>query len=207
MRPKAILFDMDGTLTEPMLDFPRIKAEMGIGALPILEALAEMAPAERRAAETILLRHEERAAALSTLNPGCRELLACLRDRGIRTALITRNSLLSVQTVVKRHELPISVLISRDDGPFKPDPHPLRLACRQLDVSESDAWMVGDGQYDVEAGLAADVKTVWVSHRRERPFTAEPWQVAADLFAVTELVRKFVVDEEYERTSNRRGRR
>ena len=40
--PKAILFDMDGTLTAPMLDFPRIKAEMGIGERPILEALAEL---------------------------------------------------------------------------------------------------------------------------------------------------------------------
>lgn len=43
-RPRVILFDMDGTLTEPLLDFPRIKADMGIGNRPILEALAEMTP-------------------------------------------------------------------------------------------------------------------------------------------------------------------
>jgi len=49
--PRAVLFDMDGTLTRPMLDFPRIKAEMGIGTRPILEALAEMDEAARRAAE------------------------------------------------------------------------------------------------------------------------------------------------------------
>ena len=29
--PAAILFDLDGTLTEPLLDFPRIHREMGIG--------------------------------------------------------------------------------------------------------------------------------------------------------------------------------
>jgi hypothetical protein len=40
--PRALLLDMDGTITEPMLDFPRIKAEMGIGQRPILEALAEL---------------------------------------------------------------------------------------------------------------------------------------------------------------------
>ena len=74
--PRAILFDMDGTLTEPMLDFPRIKADMGIGNRPILEALAEMSPADRPEAESILLRHEDHAAAQSTLNPGCTELLA-----------------------------------------------------------------------------------------------------------------------------------
>ena len=40
--PRAILFDMDGTLTEPMLDFPRIRADMGIAQGPILESLAQM---------------------------------------------------------------------------------------------------------------------------------------------------------------------
>src|SRR6476660_3207252 len=66
--PRAILFDMDGTLTEPMLDFPRIKAEMGIGDRPILEALAEMDGERRAAAEAVLHRHEELAAAESKLN-------------------------------------------------------------------------------------------------------------------------------------------
>jgi len=51
--PRAILFDMDGTLTEPLLDFPRIKAEMGIGQRPILEALAEMDEQSRHIAELV----------------------------------------------------------------------------------------------------------------------------------------------------------
>lgn len=188
--PRAVLFDMDGTLTEPMLDFPAIKAEMGIGSRPILEALAEMDQFGRRRAESILLRHEERAAAESMLNPGCRELLNLLSERRIGTALITRNSLLSVRTVLERHRLPITVLITRDDGRFKPDPEPIRLVCRKLGVAESEAWMVGDGQYDVEAGAAAGVRTVWLSHGRKRPFAAEPWRVASDLFEVAALVRE-----------------
>src|SRR6187200_3347990 len=89
--PRAMLFDMDGTLTEPMLDFPRIKAEMGIGNRPILEALTEMTASDRAAAEAVLHRHEEEAATCSTLNPGCRELLAWLRERRMPLALITRN--------------------------------------------------------------------------------------------------------------------
>src|SRR5258708_20248154 len=73
--PKALLFDMDGTLTEPALDFPRIKAAMGIGTRPILEALAEMSPPEREKAQVILHAFEEVAAAESVLNPGCEELM------------------------------------------------------------------------------------------------------------------------------------
>jgi HAD superfamily hydrolase (TIGR01549 family) len=187
--PRAILFDMDGTLTAPMLDFPRIKAEMGIGPRPILEALAEMSPEARAAAEEILHRHEEQAAADSTLNPGCVELLDWMAAHRIHVALITRNSLTSVRTVLQRHQLSIDVLITRDDARFKPDPHPLHLACQRLNMPTADVWMVGDGRYDVEAGLAAGVKTVWVSHDRERDFPAEPWRVVRDLISLTGMLK------------------
>lgn len=188
--PAAVLFDMDGTLTEPMLDFPLIKREMGIGSRPILEALAGMQPAERAAAEAVLHRHEEHAAAHATLNPGCRELLDWLHGRRVLTALITRNSRSSVNTVLRLHGLSIETLVTRDDGRFKPDPHPLLLACNKLGVPPARAWMVGDGQYDIEAAAAAGVRSVWVSHGKPKPFAAEPWQTVPDLFALLNLLRR-----------------
>lgn len=181
MLPRALLFDMDGTLTRPMLDFPKIKAEMGIGNQPILEALAKMSDADRRVAETVLLRHEDHAAAESTLNPGCHELLEWIRSRQLPMALITRNSRRSVDVVLSRHQLSMDVLITRDDGVFKPDPTPLLLACDRLHVGPRDAWMIGDGVHDIEAGLAARIKTVWISHGRQRQFAAQPWLVVSDL--------------------------
>src|SRR5256885_2252732 len=57
--PRPPLFDMDGPLTRPPLDFPRIKAEMGIGNRPILEALAELSGPQRQQAQAVLHRHEE----------------------------------------------------------------------------------------------------------------------------------------------------
>src|SRR5262245_45047534 len=75
MLPSALLFDMDGTLTRPMLDFPKIKREMGIGDQPILEALEALDPERRSEAQAVLHRFEERAAAESDLNPGCHELV------------------------------------------------------------------------------------------------------------------------------------
>lgn len=188
--PRAILFDMDGTLTEPMLDFPAIKAEMGIGTRPILEALSAITPDARARAEAVLLRHEEHAAANSTLNPGCREVLEWLHRRRIKTGLITRNSRLSAQTVLDRHQLSLDVLITREDPPFKPDPHPLRLACARLEISAERAWMVGDGQYDVQAGLAAGVRPVWVSHGRPRAFDAVPWLQVRDLLEFQDVLAR-----------------
>jgi HAD superfamily hydrolase (TIGR01509 family) len=187
--PRAILFDMDGTITEPMLDFARIKAEMGIGRRPILEALAEMSAEERKVAEAVLHRHEEEAAAKSVLNSGCHEMLQWLERHRVGMAVITRNSRISVQTVCLKHGLDFGVLITREDGKFKPDPAPLLEACRRLNVAKEDVWMVGDGQYDVEAGLAAGITTVWVSHGQIKPFGAEPWRVVQGLQELTVMLK------------------
>src|SRR4051812_10558510 len=121
--PRAILFDMDGTLTRPYLDFPRMKQEMGIPLdRPILEALAEMKAETRRRAEAILHRREEIAAAGSALNEGCHDLMKRLRAHEIRSALITRNSPVSVATVLKNHGLTFELTLTRDDAPPKPLP-------------------------------------------------------------------------------------
>ena len=189
MRPKAILFDMDGTITEPQLDFPRIKAEMGIGSRPILEALAAMRDEERARAEAVLLEHECDAASRSVLNRGCVELIEWIDVAQIRKALITRNSRASVEKVLAKHGLTFDVLVTREDGKYKPDPEPLLRACERLRVRPDEVWMVGDGQYDVEAGLAAGVRTVWVGHGQARPFAAQPWRAVRDLVELTGVLK------------------
>ncbi len=189
-RPDALLFDMDGTLTEPRLDFPQMKIDMGIGPGPILESLAELTDSDRVRAEAVLHRHEEDAAAESALNEGCRELLNFIRQGAWPTALITRNSRRSVETVLARHDLSFPVIVTREDCPHKPHPDPIHLACRQLNVAAVNAWMIGDGRYDIEAGLAAGAKTVWISHGRRPEFTAVPWQTIRNLFELTTLLRK-----------------
>ncbi|MGD1276374.1 MAG: HAD family hydrolase [Tepidisphaeraceae bacterium] len=187
--PAAILFDMDGTLTQPMLDFARIKAELGIGSRPILEAIAEMSPSEQRAAEKIVERHEAEAARRSVLNPGCPEVLGWLKRRRITTAVITRNSRQCAAIVLRRHRLSIGVVITRQDGPYKPSPAPVLAACRRLGASPSKAWMVGDGQYDVEAANAAGAAAVWLSHGKAKSFAAQPWKTVADLHELLELLK------------------
>jgi HAD superfamily hydrolase (TIGR01509 family) len=179
---------MDGTLTEPMLDFPQIKTDMGIGDGPILESLALLGDTRRQEAEAVLLRHEEIAAENSSLNPGCRELLDLLATQKIPVALITRNSRLSVDTVIRRHGLEIAIRITREDGPFKPSPFPLKLACQRLGIEPQTAWMVGDGQYDVEAAAAAAIPSIWISHGKPRHFAAEPWMTVGNLHELAEIL-------------------
>src|ERR1700733_7980407 len=128
------------------------------------------------------------------LNLGCAELVRWIHQEKIGIALITRNSRRSVDVVLRRHDLKIDVLVSRDDGVFKPDPRPLLLACDGLKIQPGDAWMIGDGQYDVEAGIAAGCRTIWVSHGKNRRFAAEPWRVVRDLTELHNLLRDCVSD-------------
>lgn len=79
--------------------------------------------------------------------------------------------------------------MTREDGKFKPDPAPLRLACARLGVGEAQAWMVGDGYHDIDAAIAAGIRGVWLSHSQPKPFAAEPWRTVRDLLELTELVR------------------
>ncbi len=187
--PKAVLFDMDGTLTVPMFDFPAIRRLLGLpeGA-PILEHIGMMPPERRREAEEILHRIEDEIAATAPLADRCNEVLAYLHARGSRVALITRNRRDSVETFLRRHPLPIEVRITREDGPHKPDPYALLLACRQLEVAPGECWMVGDGQFDVEAGINAGMRSIWVSWDRERTFAAEPWRTVRDLVELHDLM-------------------
>jgi HAD superfamily hydrolase (TIGR01549 family) len=156
----------------------------------MLAALAAMAPNERAIAEKILHRHEEHAATNSELNEGCSALLHWIAARQIPIALITNNSRTSVTTVLARHALSFHVLITRDDGPFKPDPAPLLLACAKLNVAPKDVWMIGDGQYDVEAGTAAGIATIWISHNQPKPFAAEPWMTAKHLEELLHVLQR-----------------
>jgi phosphoglycolate phosphatase-like HAD superfamily hydrolase len=90
-----------------------------------------------------------------------------------------------VRTIFDRHGLHFEIAITREDGQFKPDPAPLLLACQRLGVRPSDAWMVGDWKYDIEAGNAAGTPTVWLDHGRPtRAFDAKPTYVVRDLRAL-----------------------
>jgi HAD superfamily hydrolase (TIGR01509 family) len=188
--PRALLFDMDGTLTQPFLDFPAIKREMGIPLdEAILEAMSKMSPEQFSVAEEILHRREEEAAMNSVLNPGCEELLRWVHTKGMEIALVTRNSRKSVETVFGRHGLKIDVTITREDEVCKPAPDPLLLACRRLGTTIEQSWMIGDGHHDIEAAVAAKMTSIWISHDRDRTFIAIPTYICRDLLELHKFLQ------------------
>ncbi len=158
--PQAVIFDMDGTLTQPAIDFDRIRAEIGIESGTILEALEAMNPDQRSRADGIIEEHERVAARDSELQDGVHEVLDFLRAGGIRTAIATRNSRPSVRTVLDKHQLHVDHIHTREDGAVKPSPQPVLDICKYFQIAPESSWMIGDYVYDIQSGNAAGATTV-----------------------------------------------
>lgn len=168
-----MIFDLDGTITRPFFDFDRIRAEMGIASGTILEVLDTLTPAQRERAWVILVEHERVAARESELNDGMLEVLHYLKGRGMATAVATRNSRVSVDTVLAKHGVRFDLVHTREDGPVKPAPQPVLDICSHFGVEPGESWLVGDYLYDIQSGNSAGAVTVLLINGDDPPDYAD----------------------------------
>ncbi len=178
----AVIFDLDGTIVEQLLDFDAIRAEIGLPVgKPILETISDLPPAERRRAQGILVRHEERAADRARLMPGARGIFKYLAERGLPVAILTRNMRRSVETILRRFDLHVDCVVAREDSAPKPHPDGVHRIARALGVEPSRCVMVGDYLFDIEAGRAAGARTVLMKRPGKQSWKADPHHVVVSL--------------------------
>lgn len=173
MSIKAVIFDLDGTITEPYFDFDAIREEMGLNKDdgPVWELMEKMSPKQRLHAEKILHFHEEKAAEESTLNAGTEETLSVLREKGIRIGILTRNRRSSALKVASRHSLKFDAIVGREDGPVKPDAFGVLEICRQFGVKAKETLLIGDYLFDLLcAKQAGAVAVLLANHNRADEF-------------------------------------
>ncbi|HOK66473.1 MAG TPA: HAD family hydrolase [Anaerohalosphaeraceae bacterium] len=176
MSVQSVLFDLDGTLTVPLLDFDLIRRQIGLppDCPSILAAIENLPETQRRQAWEILCRHEEVAALHSTLQPSAKSLLDYLRQKNIKTGILTRNSRASAQTVLTKHRITVDGMITREDGPPKPDPFGVLALCRLFQTIPSRTLVVGDFLHDLQSAKnAGAVAVLFKSHHRADEFV--PW--------------------------------
>ena len=187
----AVIFDLDGTLVEQMLDFDAIRTEIGLPAdKPILETMATLAPHERERADRILVRHEEEAAKRAPLAPGARQVLGFLAERGIPVAILTRNMRRSVELIIQRHGIDVDWIIAREDSAPKPRPDGVLAIAEALGVEPARCLMVGDYVFDIEAGRAAGAATVLVRRQSDQAWDAGADAVVEDLHELLALLKR-----------------
>src|SRR3954452_6226079 len=103
-RFRLVIFDMDGTLTDDRHDFPAIRRDLGVAeGSGVLEHISRLTGDAKSRAEEILHAYECAAAEACPAQPGVADLFGGLADRGIKRAVLTRNSAASANRVLGRH--------------------------------------------------------------------------------------------------------
>lgn len=181
---KAVIFDLDGTITQPYFDFDAIREEIGLprNSGPILEAMENMTARERQRAERILYHHESKALDASRLNPGARETLESLRARGLHVGILTRNRKQNAHAIAEKHDLHFDAVVGREDGPVKPDTFGVQHLCRHFQVAPSETLLVGDYLFDLQCARAAGAIPVLIANHPQ----ADRFADEAD-FQITQL--------------------
>ena len=161
MKYELIVFDMDGTLTLDALDFDSLRTQLGLQVRhPILEWIDTLDLEKRQQAWDTLHRHEAIAAEKCQLRPGADAVIQRLRDRGLKTALLSRNSQRSVETILRRYPMFFDRVASRDQMPIKPAAESILKICRALHISPDKTLMVGDYIFDLQVANNAGTHSV-----------------------------------------------
>jgi phosphoglycolate phosphatase len=189
--PRAVLFDLDGTLLDTIADLadaanlmlaergsaPRSQEEIhgfvgkGIAKLvyrSLSEGRAPASEAETAAALEAFRRHYARVNGRRTrLYPGVPELLATLAARGLKMAVVTNKATAFTLPLLAQFGIApyFGATVCGDTLPVrKPDPAMIEHACDQLGIKSEESLMIGDSANDALAARAAGAPVLLVTY-------------------------------------------
>jgi pyrophosphatase PpaX len=217
-RPRALLFDLDGTLIDSIGlllsafryafatvagHVPAEKAWLaGIGT-PLVTQMRAFAENDEQlealitAYRTYQRQHHDR---LLRQFDGVRETLSLLRSRGHPMAVVTSKA---VELAVRALDYTglrefLDVVVGADTCErHKPHPEPVLVALRLLGYGPDDAVFVGDSPHDIAAGNAAGVVTVaalWGPFDRATLDQAAPTYCIARIVELPALLASLATD-------------
>ena len=182
--PRAILFDLDGTLVDTIAlllgsmrhAFDRVGLPRptdaawtaGIGT-PLTTQFREFVAEDASVARLVAAYREYQLAhhdAFTRCYEGIPALVRRLEERGHQIGIVTSKADHLADRALAWVGLAghVDVVIGADSvARHKPDPEPVRVALARLGVAPADAVFVGDSPHDVAAGNAAGVRTIGVT--------------------------------------------
>ncbi|MFD2295379.1 HAD family hydrolase [Massilia sp. GCM10020059] len=181
--PRAILFDLDGTLADTAPDlaaavnhlrmvrgmeptpYAILRPTASAGARGMIGAAFGLTPADE-GYETLRLewfdRYQSAMAVHSSLFDGVPELIEGLNAAGIAWGVVTNKPARFTDPLIPQIGLAhAGCVVSGDTTPHsKPHPAPLFEGAQRLGIAPEQCWYVGDDLRDIEAGRAAGMVTV-----------------------------------------------
>ena len=186
MTVRAVLFDLDGTLIDSLEDLTaavnhmlgsfgqealttdRVRRLVGRGARNLVQrALGSDEPETLDRAVTLFSDfNASHIADRSRVYPGVTELLADLKNNGIRLSVVSNKPAHLCGSILQTLGIApfFDTVAGGDSYPdMKPSPLPLISICEQLGCGTAEAVMVGDSINDIEAGRRAGIATIGCS--------------------------------------------
>jgi 2-phosphoglycolate phosphatase len=183
MAPRAVLFDLDGTLADTAPDLAAavnwLRTERGLdptpysvlrptasaGARGMIGAAFGLAPGDEGYEELRLQwfdRYQDNMAVESGLFEGIEHLLRGIEESGMAWGVVTNKPARFTDPLIPQIGLAhAGCIVSGDTMPHaKPHPAPLLEGARRLGLAPQHCWYVGDDLRDIEAGRAAGMVTV-----------------------------------------------
>lgn len=182
-RPRAVLFDLDGTLADTAPDLAaamnRVRALRGMtptpydilrpvasaGARGLIGASFGLQPDDAGYDElrvAFLESYETAIAENTRLFSGIGQLLASLQEQNLSWGIVTNKAARFTDRLVPQIGLQqAGCVISGDTTPHsKPHPAPLLEAAKRLGFEAHKCWYVGDDLRDIQAGRAAGMASI-----------------------------------------------
>lgn len=183
-RPKAILFDLDGTLADtapdlayalnqtlaaygqPTLPFEDIRPVVSHGGIALIRLGFDMQPEQagfEQRRQHLLDVYLNNLCRETRLFDGMPEVLERLDQAGILWGVVTNKPGWLTDPLMAQLALDerTPAIVSGDTCAHrKPHPEPIEHACKLLAVSPADCWYVGDAGRDMQAGRAAGCATI-----------------------------------------------
>jgi HAD superfamily hydrolase (TIGR01509 family) len=192
MMPKAVYWDMDGTLvdSEPLHEAALVTAlhslgiaaprdlhdrVLGVAAWPVYEMLRDEFGLTLPFDEWIVRKYDHYLPMAETLTPrpGAIEIFLELKAMGVAQAVVSNSDRLVVDANLRAVGLvyPGMKTVSRNDvREGKPDAEPFLRAAFLTGVDPADSFVMEDSQTGARAGIAAGMKTIfWPQEPLEAP--------------------------------------
>ena len=186
MKFKGIIFDMDGTLTVPIINFIEIRERLAIpDGADLSHTLNSRPEPSRSEGWQVIEAFEAEAAKNNRLQPGAVESLNRFHAAGIRLGVITRNRLSNCRILFENLDVTFEPVLTREYPHIKPAPEPCLHVIEQWGIQPHECLMIGDFIHDLECAHAAGAKACFFRNPGKEDFS-EHADYTVDSFAELE---------------------